>query len=169
MSSKDKTCSICQVIKPTSAFNKMSAAKDGLRPHCKECRKSITAKHRASRRGVLSAKQRDYYHETVVTGYYTVYLKRFKGKPIYVGQTRTTLDQRLRGHRGDSKAGATWPMAVHIRANKRSDYTIEPICKIFGTKSDKTALAVERAMIKEYKTSVKEGGCNVTEDSTDGI
>ena len=40
-----KTCSKCKIEKPFEDFNKRSAAKDGLHPHCRECAKAYYASY----------------------------------------------------------------------------------------------------------------------------
>lgn len=40
--STTKRCSVCNQDRPVSAYGKMSKARDGLRPECKECRKKAS-------------------------------------------------------------------------------------------------------------------------------
>ena len=41
-----KTCPQCQQTKPSSAYHKSRAEKDGLQVHCKDCRKEYSANNR---------------------------------------------------------------------------------------------------------------------------
>ncbi|WP_260987129.1 HNH endonuclease [Kocuria rosea] len=41
-----KTCTRCGESKPPDAFHKLSTAKDGRRPDCRDCRKHLTAEYR---------------------------------------------------------------------------------------------------------------------------
>lgn len=55
-----KTCTRCGQTKTADAFNKNARTKDGLTPHCKECRKA----HRDATKETRSIKSREYYERT---------------------------------------------------------------------------------------------------------
>lgn len=45
-----KSCSVCKISKPLTAYWKRAASKDGLQPACKDCQKSSIAQLRESRK-----------------------------------------------------------------------------------------------------------------------
>ena len=55
-----KTCTICNIEKPTSEFANAKAAKDGLFPYCKLCDKERTAKYREKNHEKLKVRQKKY-------------------------------------------------------------------------------------------------------------
>ena len=112
-------------------------------------------------RSEILAKHKVYSDTVLKPGYWTVYLRRFKGVPIYVGQTSQRLTTRDNGQYAAAAAGYVSPMSEHIRNNKREDYTIEPL--IYCSNKE-TALRYENRYIEEYKTDSSNGGCNVRRD-----
>ncbi len=55
-----KTCTRCGQSKTDESFNKNARTKDGLTPHCKECRKA----HRDATKETRSINAREYYEST---------------------------------------------------------------------------------------------------------
>ena len=55
-----KTCTRCGQTKTAESFNKNARTKDGLTPHCKECRKA----HRDATKETRAIKDREHYERT---------------------------------------------------------------------------------------------------------
>ena len=50
----NKKCPKCEKEKPVSLFSKCKTRPDGLRPHCKECRKKESAAYKKTENGHIS-------------------------------------------------------------------------------------------------------------------
>jgi 5-methylcytosine-specific restriction endonuclease McrA len=48
--SQEKTCSICGITKPLTAFNKKRRSQDGHRPECRDCQKQANAAYKPVQR-----------------------------------------------------------------------------------------------------------------------
>lgn len=57
-----KKCSKCKIIKSKSEFSKQSCKADGLRYHCKECRKAHQQKFYLNNKNEILAKNKEYYY-----------------------------------------------------------------------------------------------------------
>ena len=171
---ESKKCTSCQKEKPRTKFYKRLDSVDGVRGKCKACYSITASEYYENNRDDVLSNNREWkkanpdkvrkhcrkgYKVYSRPGYWTVYVRYFKGKPIYVGQTSLLLTERDRLQFKAARKGDTQPMCGHIRDNERKDYTIEPLIYCFNKK---TALEYENKYIKELKTSVNNDGCNVT-------
>lgn len=57
-----KTCSKCKITKLKSEFSKQSCKPDGLRYHCKQCRKDHQQKFYKKNKTKILAKNKEYYN-----------------------------------------------------------------------------------------------------------
>ena len=71
-----KTCKTCEVEKLLSDYHRDARAKDGHRPHCKECAKAKTANYYQQNREDKCAYIRQYYQDN--KGAKLTYLRQWK-------------------------------------------------------------------------------------------
>ena len=110
----NKTCSKCNIDKPTSDFHKDKQKVDGFFPSCKECRKGITKKYYENNSEKIREKTGKYYQnnkETIIKKG-NEYKKRMRKSSRIV-----LLRRRLRNRLYYALRKTTWKKDTHF-----SDY-----------------------------------------------